>query len=723
MKSKRFNPIAAFLVGAALTTAAPVFAQQPALGTDAEREAGRLLYNERCAQCHGEDGAGDGIAATFFRPAPRDFTSGTFKFRTTASGELPTDEDLRRSIREGMPYTGMPAWPNLSDAQVTNLIYYIKTFADDFSGPYGTPTPIEIPRAPGSSAESIARGREVYLENQCSDCHGLSGRGDGASAPTLQDQWGAHIRPADLTKRWTFRNGSDREDIFRTFSTGLDGSPMPSYDIDPPEDKWHLVNYVYSLSRDEANYATLVVADAVDGPIDIRDDSASFAEAAPAYFPIFGQVIEPGRAFFPGVNGIEVRAAYTADEIAFRLSWHDMTAETNGSNSPTIVVDEAADSTDEPFTDAVAIQLPSEMPTGSELPYLLFGDSRRTVDLWYVEMGSGEARRFTGSGSGNLQPEAATLEVATTYNEGEWTATFKQPRTADGVLQFDEGAFIPIAFSVWDGFNDERGNKRGMTSWFYAYIEPATQPSPAGPMTRSVLLALFLGFGMVALVRKKNHAMGSFMPDRLREDISKGRVDVALDVVRVGLGVALFVRGILFATDTSRVVDMIQSGDLAIAPGIFIYVVVVAHIVGGLMLIAGFRTRVAALIQIPILIGAVLVAISQGGLFMEQQSLELAVLVLVLLIVFYLFGSGHYSLDEIIFRRHAPEPDLDVPTTNVVGLAVAFGGIATLVAILVLGSRLVMESFTFGDLAAVVGATVLIFGAFLLFYGFALRGK
>jgi uncharacterized membrane protein len=88
-----------------------------------------------------------------------------------------------------------------------------------------------------------------------------------------------------------------------------------------------------------------------------------------------------------------------------------------------------------------------------------------------------------------------------------------------------------------------------------------------------------------------------------------------------------------------------------------------------------------------------------------------------------LFGSGRYSLDEIIFRRHAPDPDLAVPTSNVVGLAFAFGGIATLIAILALGSRLVMDSFSFGDMAAVAGATVLVVGAFLLFYGFALRGK
>ena len=87
----------------------------PDLGTDEQREAGRLLYIDKCAQCHGETGQGDGVAAPFMRPMPRDFTAGIYKVRTTPSGQLPTDDDIARVIRDGMPYTGMPPWPQLSD--------------------------------------------------------------------------------------------------------------------------------------------------------------------------------------------------------------------------------------------------------------------------------------------------------------------------------------------------------------------------------------------------------------------------------------------------------------------------------------------------------------------------------------------------------------------------------------------------------------------------------
>ena len=243
-----------------------------------------------------------------------------------------------------MPYTGMPTWHQLSQQQVTNLMYFIKTFNEDFAGPYGTPDEVEIPEPPEYSEASAQRGREVYMENQCYDCHGNRGRGDGTSAPTLTNQWGEHIRPADMTKRWTFIGGTSRRDIYRTFTTGMDGSPMPSYTI-PEEDRWALVDYVYSLSRDNPDYATVVVAQNVSGEFDLSQGPALFEAAEAAYFPVVGQVIESGRAFQPGVDGIEVKAVYNQDEIAFMLTWHTMTPDTSGTRASRIFPASSATST------------------------------------------------------------------------------------------------------------------------------------------------------------------------------------------------------------------------------------------------------------------------------------------------------------------------------------------------------------------------------------------
>ncbi len=128
--------------------------------------------------------------------------------------------------------------------------------------------------------------------------------------------------------------------------------------------------------------------------------------------------------------------------------------------------------------------------------------------------------------------------------------------------------------------------------------------------------------------------------------------DIGLDVIRVFLGIALLVRGALFMADQSRVMSMVQQEEMDwLVPIILIHAVTLAHIVGGFMLAAGLFTRVAALIQIPVLVVAVFLATLQGGLLAPAQSLELSALVLFLLAIFFFFGSGTLSLDEMIFAR------------------------------------------------------------------------
>ena len=493
----------AMLIGLALPAAVWAQDAEPDLGTEAQREAGRAVYDQKCAQCHGPDGAGDGIATPYVRPAPRDFTGGIFKFRSTQSGELPTTEDIRRSIREGMPYTSMPAWKGiLSEQQITNLAYYLKTFTDDFSGPYGVPEEAVIPRPPGFDEGHLARGREVFMENQCADCHGDQGRGDGPSAPTLEDQWGFHIRPADLTKRWTFRNGQTRQDIYRTFTTGLDGSPMPSYDM-PEEDRWALVDYVWSLSRDEAGYDQLALAAPVP-EVDLSRGEALFAEAQPAYFPVVGQIIDPGRSFYPGVNGVELKAVYDDDDVAFLVIWHDMTAETSGRNHPTMDApdDPAAVDSAGTFSDAIALQFPETVRPGVEKPYFLFGDAKNPVHLWHADLAADGATVLTGRGQDDIQPtDGAAVEMTARYEDGRWVALFRAPRLPEAGPRFEEETFVPVAVSVWDGFYRERGPKRGITSWYSVYVEPAQTQSAAIPMAKWALIVLLGELLVVGLVR------------------------------------------------------------------------------------------------------------------------------------------------------------------------------------------------------------------------------
>jgi mono/diheme cytochrome c family protein len=561
----RRSPVDAWLVlavalcGLAAAAEAARAAGAPDLGTEAQREAGRKLYEHYCSQCHGDKGDGQGPAAVHLRPLPRDFTSAKFKIRTTPNGSLPTTDDLKNIIRRGMPYTSMPSWPNFSDEQLTDLAYYVKTFSPDFAKPDNVPDQVPLPPAPKQTKESIEAGRKVYQDTGCVRCHGSLGRGDGPSAPTLVDDWNHPIRPADLTQKWTFRGGSEREDIFRVLSTGLNGTPMPSFlDALPPEQRWALTDYIESLSGGPGPaYATLVVAKRIDAPIDLAAGAEQFAAAPVSRFPIVGQIMEPGRSFHPPTISIRVQAIYDQDSLALLLRWDDLTAQTTGHNSPALVVppeeeeqpDSAAgaapsggaegdiwgeEAAPEPapkaaggddfwgeesgggtagaaapvleFSDAVAVQFPVQAPTGARKPYFIFGDPQNPVDLWFFDLARPEALQFTARGSADVSAnDTGDVTGRAHYDQGEWSVIFRRSlRTPSGV-PFVPGQFVPVTFSVWDGLTRERGNRRGLTVWYHLYVEPASVPSPGPPMVRAAALVLGLEFVVIAWVRWSRH--------------------------------------------------------------------------------------------------------------------------------------------------------------------------------------------------------------------------
>ncbi len=220
---------------------------------------GQEVYQRRCIGCHGPKGDGNGVAATFFAVRPRNFTAGAFKFRSTPSGSLPTDGDLLRTITDGVRGTPMPTWHNLPDKDRLAVIEYIEfKLAVDNSDPenpyaYFVEEPpdqtISIGIPPKPTPELLSRGKTLWQEVKCSQCHGDDGKGNGPSAGQLTDDWGFPIRPANLTTG-LFKSGPSVKDIFRTISTGLNGTPMPSFSAVLPDegDRWALAYYILSFS-------------------------------------------------------------------------------------------------------------------------------------------------------------------------------------------------------------------------------------------------------------------------------------------------------------------------------------------------------------------------------------------------------------------------------------------------------------------------------------------
>ena len=521
------------------------------VGTEAQRESGKKLYLKNCSQCHGEKGDGEGYATPHLLPRPRNFTTGKFKIRTTPNGALPTHQDLITIIRRGMPYTSMPAWPSFSDQEVSDLAYFITTFSPDFSNKERVPQPVPLPSAPSASNSSIEAGKKLFVDTGCVRCHGALGRGDGPSAPTLMDDWGHPIRAADLSQSWTFRGGPTREDIFRTMSTGLNGTPMPSFsDSLTPEQRWAITDFIVSLSGSNGpGYANLVIARHVEDQIDLAKGTSSFASAPEARFPIIGQITEPVREFHPPATSVVVQAIYDADSIALLVRWHDRTAEKTGTNGPSLPVPpeeeeepaaaapagdqtggaanpfgdaevkpaptgqaqnpfeeaEAPAATASEFSDAVAIQIPSQTPPGARKPYFIFGDNQNSVDLWFFDLARPTPIQFTGKGSGDIAPnDTGDITGVASYDQGEWSVIFKRPLRATSGAPFTPGEFLPMAFSVWDGFSRERGNRRGLSLWYSIYVEPENVPSAVGPMIRTALLILVIELAVIGGVRWRN---------------------------------------------------------------------------------------------------------------------------------------------------------------------------------------------------------------------------
>lgn len=216
---------------------------------------GEMMFNAACSPCHGTDGAGEGPLAVNLQAKPRDFTKGVFKNRSTASGQLPTDYDVYRNITSGIHNTAMPAFQYMSPEDRWAVVQFIKTFSKRFSDPNEYPLEvIKIGQPIPPSLASLEKGRGIYIQMKCWDCHGVSGEGNGPSAGTQVDDFGNPIRSTDLTNPSDYKFARSVIDVYRIFSTGLNGTPMPSYASTlNEEERWHLANYVWSL-QDKDQY-------------------------------------------------------------------------------------------------------------------------------------------------------------------------------------------------------------------------------------------------------------------------------------------------------------------------------------------------------------------------------------------------------------------------------------------------------------------------------------
>jgi len=522
-------------------------------------QTGMPLYQQRCAVCHGEEGFGDGPAADLLYPRPRDFSLALFKYKTTPPQQLPSDDDLYATIRDGLPGTGMPGWAGLlSEPQMRSLLPVIKSFditvswapddaddeAFDDEGRYtkddyrvvteNEPLDGQVPYTP----ESLTRGRKVYFRS-CKECHGEQGRGDITSGKKLADDWGYRIWPRDLTKPWTWRmiepegvSGEQAREaiiqaIYRRLSIGITGTPMPAHreveegNKDPIslKDRWHVSNYVYSL-REKAvppgDSGVVTATRLVDGLPDAVDDPR-WSEIPATTLRLVPNIIKEERLFTPLNNAITVRAVYDDQQIAFLLEINDRTHSRPGDASAIEIQDEDL----ELLSDAFAIQFPQQEAFATSpvviKPLYRHGDAAHPTSIWYWNAGSVRPKQvpqtilFDATGPDRAlapRPDHGGVKISGRWHQGRWRILMTRSRITDGDddIRFEDGQFIPVSFANWDGSNGEAGSKHTLTSWNWLLLPPEADPArtyglPAG----SGVLAFVLGFWLVR--RQRRHAV------------------------------------------------------------------------------------------------------------------------------------------------------------------------------------------------------------------------
>ena len=438
-------------------------------------QRGEKAYRQFCVHCHGERGQGKGWTSPYLYPLPRDVTMGVFKFRSTPSNALPRNEDLYRTIRKGVPGTAMPAWGDvLNDLTLRALVEFIKTFTERFqleSPDFVMPIGLE----PAFGRLSIKKGKVLYRELRCGRCHGEEGEREGTLERELNDAWGNPSRVYDLRRTGLYKEGASSDEVYQTLITGMDGTPMSSYDYVSGDELWHLVHYLQSRHLQQVpesvEMSETILSLRVNENLDVSPQAVVWEKA-----PITQVKLRALQSKNNGTSRLSLQSLRNEEKIAFRLQWSDGSPDRAGPMAFQ-------------FLDGVALQFATDSAIHST--YYGMGERNKPVNIWHWRADSSQkvvgrevvphpieldpfreqaVEELNSSGFGTLTVQSLEDQQVLgkgIWQDGQWTVVFvRELETGSPFdVHFAEAGKALMAVALWDGTSKEKNANKRVSFW------------------------------------------------------------------------------------------------------------------------------------------------------------------------------------------------------------------------------------------------------------------
>jgi mono/diheme cytochrome c family protein len=440
-----------------------------ALPADPLSLPGYKAYVKHCAPCHGDRGRGNGVAARFLDPTPRDFVQEPFRLVSSGNG-APSSKDIFETIATGIGGTAMIPFAPLGEENLWPIVEVVEAFRldgvrrrfeeagfdkDAVAAEVAKAKPVladdEAPETP-ETYESAARGLVRYRA-LCASCHGVDGRGVmPESAPAGQKP----ARPRDLA-HGVLRQIPTSRNLFDRIRRGMPGTAMPATSprtLDAPA-AWDLVHYLRALIPAAAQpiasaVPRTVVAKRLEGAVPDSPDDPRFAEA-----PSIWIGFAPFREREPGPPGALVQALAGDRVLAFRFVIPD----------PTIDVPSA---TSDVPPDGIAVRVTSS-PNAPVLPFP--GQMPRLDRALFVTGPLGDGRlppdsplpRFENPEGVCRMVQAPDRAGAGVHREGSWHVVLAARTDISGSPFGSEPLFV--SFAPFDGSLHRGPMPVALSSW------------------------------------------------------------------------------------------------------------------------------------------------------------------------------------------------------------------------------------------------------------------